>query len=89
MCTYEDACSASRGWAFATQTFDLAIRLHFVIFQDSHLDLLAFMLDFLRSLCTYHRFNRNIERDARRIIRCRSFSCVSSLHHADGGQDEG
>jgi hypothetical protein len=63
--TYKDTSSASRGWTFATKTFDLAIRLHLVIFQDGHLDLLALMLDLLRSLRTYHRFNRNTERGER------------------------
>lgn len=41
-CTYKDASPAGR--ALATKTLDLAIRLHLVILEDGHLDLLALML---------------------------------------------
>ena len=51
-CTYKDASPAGRSWALATKTFDLAIRLHLVVLQDGHLDLLALVLDLLRGLYT-------------------------------------
>jgi hypothetical protein len=47
-CTYKDGSSAGR--ALAAKTFDLAVRLHLVILQDGHLNLLPLVLDLLRGL---------------------------------------
>ena len=49
-CTYKDASPAGR--ALATKTLDLAIRLHLVILEDGHLDLLALMLYLFGGLYT-------------------------------------
>jgi len=35
---------AGRRWALTTKTLDLAVRLHLVILEDGHLDLLALVL---------------------------------------------
>jgi hypothetical protein len=37
-------------WALSAKTLDLAIRVNLVILEDSHLDLLALVLDLLGSL---------------------------------------
>jgi len=42
---HKDSSSAIR--ALAAKTLDLAVRLHLVILQDGHLDLLALVLDLL------------------------------------------
>lgn len=48
--THEDTGTTFRRWAFTAKTLDLAIRLHLVVFQDGHLDLLALVLDLLGGL---------------------------------------
>jgi hypothetical protein len=47
---YEDTSTALGGRALATQTLDLAIRVHLVVLEDGHLDLLALVLDLLGGL---------------------------------------
>jgi len=47
---HEDTSSTGRGRTLATETLDLAIGLHLVIFQDGHLDLFALVLDLLGSV---------------------------------------
>jgi hypothetical protein len=54
-CTYKDPGPAGRSWALATKTLDLAIRFHFVILENGHLDLLALMLYLFGSLHTKRR----------------------------------
>ena len=48
--TYEDTSTALRRRALTAETLDLAVRLHLVVLQDGHLDLLALVLDLLGSL---------------------------------------
>jgi len=43
--SHEDPCTTLSGGAFTTETLDLAIRINFVVLEDRHLDLLAFVLD--------------------------------------------
>jgi hypothetical protein len=52
--TYEDASTASSGWALATKTLDFAIRIYLVILQDRHLDFLALMFDLFWGLRARH-----------------------------------
>lgn len=52
-CIYKDTSSAGRGWALAAKTLDLAVRLHLVILQDGHLDLLALVFDLFGGLSTW------------------------------------
>jgi len=47
---HKDASPTGRGWALATKTFDLAVRLHLVVLQDGHLLLLALVLNLLRGV---------------------------------------
>merc|ERR1719254_100927 len=47
---HEYAWSADFMWAFATQACDFVVRVNFVKFQDSELDLLSLMFD-LFGLC--------------------------------------
>ena len=49
-CTHEDTSTALRRRALATETLDLAVRLHLVVLKDGHLDLLALVLDLLGGL---------------------------------------
>lgn len=48
--TYEDTSTALGRGALTAETLDLAVGLDFVVLQDGHLDLLALVLDLLRSL---------------------------------------
>ena len=48
--TYEDTSTALSRRALTAETLDLAGRLHLVVLQDGHLDLLALVLDLLGSL---------------------------------------
>ena len=48
--TYEYSGATFSTGTFTTQTLDLAIGVHLVIFQDRHLDLFALVLDFLGGL---------------------------------------
>jgi hypothetical protein len=48
--TYKDSSTTLSRGAFTSEAFDLAVGIHFVVLQDRHLDLLAFMLDLLRGL---------------------------------------
>jgi len=48
--SHEGGSATLHSGAFATEAFDLAVRLDFVVFQDRHLDLLALVLDLLRSV---------------------------------------
>lgn len=87
-CTYKDAGPACRGWALATETFDLAIRFHLVILQDSHLDLLTLVLNLLGGLYALHGSANQELLGTGKNIRCRSFSCASSRHHVGGERGE-
>ena len=48
--TYEDSGTALGAGALTTETLDLTVGIDLVVFQDGHLDLLAFMLDLLGGL---------------------------------------
>ena len=48
--THENSSTTLSRWALATETFDLAVRVYLVVLEDSHLDLLALMLDLLGGL---------------------------------------
>lgn len=48
--TYEDARTTLGSGALATQTLDPAVRVHLVVLEDGHLDLLALVLDLLGGL---------------------------------------
>ena len=48
--THEDTSTALRRRALTAKTLDLAVRLHLVVLQDGHLDLLALVLDLLGGL---------------------------------------
>ena len=48
--TYEDSSTALSRRALTAKTLDLAIRVHLVVLQDGHLDLLALVLDLLGGL---------------------------------------
>ena len=48
--TYEDTSTTLRRRALTAETLDLAVRLHLVVLQDGHLDLLALVLDLLGGL---------------------------------------
>jgi len=41
---HKNTSPAGRRWALTTKTLDLAVRLHLVILEDGHLDLLALVL---------------------------------------------
>jgi len=47
---HEDTCTALRGRTLTTKTFDFSVRVHLVVFQDGHLNLLAFVLDLFGSV---------------------------------------
>lgn len=49
--TYKDTSTTLGSRALTTETLDLAVRVHLVVLQDRHLDLLALVLDLLRGLC--------------------------------------
>ena len=48
--THEDTSTALRRRALTAKTLDLAVRLHLVVLEDGHLDLLALVLDLLGGL---------------------------------------
>ena len=48
--THEDTSTALSRGALATETLDLAVRLHLVVLKDGHLDLLALVLNLLGGL---------------------------------------
>jgi len=48
--SHEDACTTFGSGAFAAETLDFAVRIHLVILEDGHLDLLTLVLDLLGSV---------------------------------------
>jgi hypothetical protein len=52
--THEDTSTALGSGAFTTETLDLPIGIHLIVFQDGHLDLLALVLNLLGGLCTVY-----------------------------------
>ena len=48
--TYEDTRTTLGSGALAAKTLDLAVRVHLVVLEDGHLDLLALVLDLLGGL---------------------------------------
>lgn len=48
--TYEDTSTAFSIGALAAKALDFAVRVHLVVFQDGHLDLLVLVLNLLRCL---------------------------------------
>jgi len=53
--TYEDTSTTLSSRTFTTQTLDLAIRVDLIVFENRHLDLLAFVLDLFGSLKAIYR----------------------------------
>ena len=58
--THEDTSTALGRRALAAKTLDLAVRLHLVVLEDGHLDLLALVLDLLGGLNASHIINTNM-----------------------------
>lgn len=48
--TYKDTRTALGRGALSAETLDLAVRVHLVVFENGHLDLLALVLDLLGGL---------------------------------------
>ena len=67
--TYEDTRTTLGGRALATKTLDLAVRLHLVVLEDGHLDLLALVLDLLGGLNASHIINTNMSPASRQMQR--------------------
>jgi len=51
--SHEDTSTALSVGALAAKTLDLPVRVHLVVFQDRHLNLLALVLDFFRGVVCF------------------------------------
>ena len=58
--SHEDSSTTLRSGTFATEAFDLAVRLNLVVLQDRHLDLLSHVLFLLGSLISSPMRNRTV-----------------------------